>query len=253
MCTLAFYFQEFPNYPLVIAANRDEFFSRPSAPPETLAENPAVLGGKDLRAGGTWLGVNEYGLVAGILNRRSDAKREFQSLRSRGLLCLDVLKARNPAQACAFLHTEKGSAYQPFNLLIANAEEAYVSYNRQDEISCFRLKRGLHIISNTSVYESHPKKLEHAVALFTNAKEGFLPAQEVSFWIAPLKHALSDHAVGKDFADPKDAICVHTEAYGTVSSSLIFYDAMDKSFRTYFAPGPPCRENYGAPLSLKVQ
>ena len=70
MCTLAIYFQVFPDYPVVIAANRDEYLARPALPPTTLLEHPHVVGGKDLQASGTWLGINQYGLVAGLLNRR---------------------------------------------------------------------------------------------------------------------------------------------------------------------------------------
>ena len=85
MCTLAIYFQMTDDYPIVIAANRDEYLDRPAAKPTTLCARPHVVGGKDLRAGGTWLGVNEYGLVAGLLNRRTEAPPNPDA-RSRGLL-----------------------------------------------------------------------------------------------------------------------------------------------------------------------
>lgn len=252
MCTLAFYFQDVPKRPLVIAANRDESFFRPSAAPEVLRKTFLILAGKDLFAGGTWLGVNEYGLVAGILNRRSKIKKDPAAVRSRGQLCLDVLSTKGPDQACSLLAKEDGAAYQPFNLLIANPDEAYVSYNVDERIFCSKLEKGLHVLSNASIYESPQKKREHAHALFSKAQEKFMPRQEMSFWISALKQALSDHTLEKDFSDPTDAICVHTESYGTVSSSIIVYDASDKSFHSYYAPGPPCRQDYGTPLCLKV-
>ncbi|MGH7927508.1 MAG: NRDE family protein, partial [Candidatus Binatia bacterium] len=74
MCTLALFFDVFDGYPLLVAANRDERYDRPAMPPGLIAANPRIMAGKDLRAGGTWLGVNEHGLLVGILNRR--AKRE---------------------------------------------------------------------------------------------------------------------------------------------------------------------------------
>ena len=252
MCTLAFYFQQFEGYPLVIAANRDEFFSRPSEPPSILARKPIVLAGTDRVAGGTWLGVNEHGLVAGILNRRSSTKRAETAVRSRGLLCLDMLSARNPEQARSLLDKEEGSSYQPFNLLIANAEAAFVSYNQGENISSHKLQKGLHVLSNSSIDDSRSQKLEHAHALFSSAGERFVPGQATDSWLPSVKRALSDHTLGSEFSDPKDAICVHTEAYGTVSSSLIFYNRLEKCFYTYYAPGPPCREDYGERLSLKV-
>jgi uncharacterized protein with NRDE domain len=252
MCTLALYFQQFEDYPLVIAANRDEFFTRPSEPPRILARKPVVLAGTDRVAGGTWLGVNEHGIVAGILNRRSNTKREKTAVRSRGLLCLDMLSAKNPEQARSLLDKEEGSSYQPFNLLIANAEAAFVGYNEGATISTYRLQKGLHVLSNTSIYDSRPQKIEHAYALFSSAGERFLAGQAIHSWLPSVKRALADHTLGSEFSDPKDAICVHTEAYGTVSSSLIFYTCLEKCFYAYYAPGPPCREDYGERLSLKV-
>ena len=95
MCTLALYFKVFPGYPLVVAANRDEHYDRPSAPPSITGTDPTILAGTDLRAGGTWLGVNEYGLLVGILNRRQKPGSIPQdNYRSRGLLCLELLRLR---------------------------------------------------------------------------------------------------------------------------------------------------------------
>ena len=118
MCTLALYFTSFDDYPLVVAANRDEHYDRPSAPPALLNADPAILAGRDLRAGGTWLGVvNEHGLLAGILNRRADGETEPRpGTRSRGLLCLDVLALKTAADARGFVESRTDD-YQPFTLL----------------------------------------------------------------------------------------------------------------------------------------
>ncbi len=93
MCTLAIYFRVTRDCPVVIAANRDEFLDRPAVDPTTLLEHPHVVGGKDLRAGGTWLGISENGLVGGLLNRRAEMAANPDA-RSRGLLCLDALRRR---------------------------------------------------------------------------------------------------------------------------------------------------------------
>ena len=123
MCTLAIYFQVFPDYPVVIAANRDEYLARPALPPTTLLEHPHVVGGKDLQASGTWLGINQYGLVAGLLNRRrADYGDPNPALRSRGLLCLDALRHRTAAEAAAFVRGQRGADYNAFNLLVASRE-----------------------------------------------------------------------------------------------------------------------------------
>ena len=101
MCTLALYFQCFDRYPLLVAANRDEHFDRPSAPPSLLNNRPKLIAGKDLSAGGTWLGVNEFGLMAGILNRRINNGVALPATvaRSPGLLCLELLQLPSVAAA----------------------------------------------------------------------------------------------------------------------------------------------------------
>lgn len=251
MCTLALYFQEFEDYPLIIAANRDEFFSRPSAPPQVLGRDPLILAGKDLLSGGTWLGINENGLLAGILNRRSEKDRENVTVRSRGLLCLDILSVKDPLEACALLEKQKHSFYQPFNLLFADAQHAYVAYNQREKISWIKLEKGLHVLSNTFVYDTRSEKLNHAYLLFSRAREGSLREWDRPSWVRTLKTMLSDHSFGQ--SDPKDAICVHTESYGTVSSTIIFYSRAERRFYSYFAPGPPCREGYGESMPVEVR
>ena len=124
MCTLAIYFKVAPKWPVIIAANRDEFLDRPATDPALLSDDPQIVGGKDLRAGGTWLGLNEYGLVAGLLNRRP-AEESNPDARSRGMLCLDALQRSTAADAARFAGAERGCDYNPFNLLMASREEAY--------------------------------------------------------------------------------------------------------------------------------
>ena len=100
MCTLAIYFRVFPDYPVVVAANRDEFLDRPALAPTALGDRPRIVGGKDLRASGTWLGINQHGLIAGLLNRRiAETGPNDDKLRSRGLLCLDALQYSTAASA----------------------------------------------------------------------------------------------------------------------------------------------------------
>lgn len=130
MCTLAIYYKTTADYPIVVAANRDEYLARPALPPTTLENNPHIVGGKDLRASGTWLGLSEHGVVAGLLNRRNGEQQNDPSLRSRGLLCLDALRHESAAEAVRFVERQRGADYNPFNLLIASREGAFVAYNR---------------------------------------------------------------------------------------------------------------------------
>src|SRR5437016_3930631 len=108
MCTLAIYFRVFREYPVVIAANRDEFFARPTIGPTVIARNPEVVGGKDLQAGGTWLGINDRGIVAGLLNRRSDLPARPDA-HSRGLLCLQALSHASVDEAMQWAGSQNGA------------------------------------------------------------------------------------------------------------------------------------------------
>jgi uncharacterized protein with NRDE domain len=245
MCTLALFFHELRGYPLVVGANRDEYFNRPTAPPCILLDHPLVFGGKDLWAGGTWLGVNEHGLLVGILNRRSEGEKEKSRERSRGLLCLDVLKAGSPAQACSLLRREKGSAYQPFNLFFADADEAFVAYNVGEHIEWVGLERGIHVLSNTSIYDPPSGRGGHARRLLPvgTGQERDNVRDHPSF-IGRLKGILSSHGLCDEAAKSSEALCVHRSEYGTVSSSVIFYQGDEKQFHFYHASGPPCRSEY---------
>lgn len=252
MCTLALYFRLSDDHPLLVAANRDEHYDRPSAAPALLGADPIILAGKDLVAGGTWLGVNEYGLVCGILNRKLANERATpMPTRSRGLLCMDLLRLKSAAAALHFVvsHEER---YQPFTVLYADSREAWTAYNVEREIKTIRLDPGLHVFSNTAEFSAQTEKLARAHRQFSGLVAQFQSSPSES-WIATLAHMLGDHTLGAGSGDPREAICVHGEVSGTVSSSIIFYSASDRRFHGLHSPGPPCRTPFGEALTLTVR
>lgn len=158
MCTLALYLRVFEDYPIVVAANRDEHYDRPSAPPAVLSSNPRMIAGKDLRIGGTWLGVNEHGLVAAILNRRPETNDAIPAnVRSRGLLCLDLLKHQSAAEARGSLADER-NAYQPFTVVFSDAEQGWVAFNVPEKIETTALSQGLHVFSSSAKHNETSEK-----------------------------------------------------------------------------------------------
>jgi uncharacterized protein with NRDE domain len=253
VCTLALYFQVSDDYPVIVAANRDEHFTRPSAPPLLLATDPPIVGGKDLVSGGTWLGVNADGLLVGVINRRPPKQQTaLADVRSRGLLCLDLLHLKDTAQCLTFLSAHKEERYQPFTLLFCDRHSAYVSANVSETIRSMQLTPGLHVFSNTMIHDERTEKMDRAYTLFAgllNDKE--LPATPPD-WILPLGKVLSDHSLGNR-DEPREAICVHGESSGTVSSSIIFYSARESRFRTFFCSGPPCQNSFSERLRVKVR
>ncbi len=252
MCTLAIYFQATRDCPVVIAANRDEFLERPASDPTTLLERPHVIGGKDLRAGGTWLGISEHGIVAGLLNRRAENGVNPQA-RSRGLLCLDALQRRTAAEAAEFAAGERGSDYNPFNLLMASRTEAFVAYNRGASIEVIALKPGLHLLSNLDVDDFECPKISASYGKFAELGERADFQRDPIGQRAALGALLADHNTQLDPRSGRpNALCLHLENYGTRSSSLIFMRGDGHEVAHYFAPGPPCQTAYRPAIVPRV-
>ena len=249
MCTLALYFQTFPDYPLVVAANRDEFLSRPSTAPVVLQHTPWIFGGKDLVAGGTWLGVNEHGLVAGMLNRHTPQPTDPRR-RSRGLLSLDALQATSAHQAATSVQRQPVDRYNPFNLLLVDSQAAYAVYPAEQTIRVQQLEPGVHLLTNMNLNDPECPKIAHSFQHFQTVAEKMTAAPELSFPVVELfrllHERLADHATLLDprAEDPRNGLCIHLDGYGTCSSTLLAYSARQRRFIYHFAPGAPCQTDY---------
>ena len=122
MCLILTAWQVHPDYPIVIAANRDEFHRRPTAAADWWLDRPDVLAGRDLEAGGTWLGVTRTGIIAALTNYRDPDQHKPQAP-SRGGLVLEMLGSEAPMKA-RLAHLQSVSArYAGFNLLMTNGRE----------------------------------------------------------------------------------------------------------------------------------
>jgi uncharacterized protein with NRDE domain len=253
MCTLAIYFQATRDWPVVLAANRDEFLQRPAGDPTTLLERPHVVGGKDLKAGGTWLGISEHGIVAGLLNRRAENGGNPDA-RSRGLLCLDALRRKTAREAAEFAGRERGSDYNPFNLLMVSRTEAFVAYNRGAAIEVVELKPGLHLLSNLNVNDFECPKISASYGKFDELGKRAAFQSDPVGQRAALGALLADHNTQLDPRSGRpNALCLHLENYGTRSSSLIFMRSDEREVAHYFAPGPPCTTAYGVAMVPRKQ
>src|SRR5579884_996616 len=151
MCTLVALFGVNPDVPLVVAANRDELYARPWAPPALLATSPRVVGGRDLAQRGTWLGVTEAGFFAGVTNQRTWGPPD-PARRSRGQLVLDTLAAGSPAAALAHLAAVDAREYNPFNLMLGDARSLYVVYARGAARATIEaLPPGIWVLNNDAI------------------------------------------------------------------------------------------------------
>jgi len=249
MCTLAIYFRMAPEWPVVIAANRDEFLDRPALDPTVLSDDPRVIGGKDLRAGGTWLGLSEHGLVCGLLNRPI-VNGGNPRARSRGLLCLDALRRPTARDAAAFAAAENGANYNPFNLLIAGRDAAFVAYNRGGEIELVELAPGLHLLSNQDVDDFECPKISRSYGRFAELGRNPDFCRDPAAMRAQLARLLADHSAQPDPRTGRpNSLCLHLDNYGTRSSSMIFLGRGLGQVEHFFAPGAPCRTAF-APAEI---
>jgi uncharacterized protein with NRDE domain len=255
MCTLAAYVRVTAEVPLLVAANRDEFLDRPSAAPALIAHDPWVFAGQDLSAGGTWFGVNEHGMVVGLLNRRQPEGPD-PARRSRGLLCLETLQTRSPAEAAQRLRGVDAAAYNSFNLLVADAREAFVAtapfpaalprrhglHEPGARVQITPLPSGVHLLTNAELNDPTCPRIAKSSELF----RAFTPpsAAAIECAVPALCVILSDHATALDpRASTIDTLCVHRDGYGTRSSSIVAVTAAG-TMRYWHAAGPPCRSAY---------
>ena len=241
MCTLAVFHRVFPSHPLVVAANRDEYLARAAAPPTLLREAPVrAVGGLDLAAGGTWLGLAETGLVVGVLNRRSGALPD-PTRRSRGLLCLELLGASGARAAATALSAEPPGRYNPCNLLVADGSEAFVASTTGDgALRVEPLPPGLHLLTNLDLNDPTCPRIAASHQGFAAAGAAFAADGDVAALVGRLRLVLADHATALDPRGP-GSLCLHFPAYGTRSSTVLVVPRGGRPPYYFHADGPPCR------------
>jgi len=222
MCLIVVGWRVHPDYPLVVAANRDEFHARPTAPLGRWPDAPEVIGGLDLEAGGTWLGISESGRFAAVTNVREPDMAK--GARSRGVLTRDFLMARS--SAIEYAAQIDGSQYSGFNLLLADGEMLVYCSNRDGTPRV--LAPGIYGLSNHRLDSPWPK-LVAARERFAQALPG-LPDDSAFFDL------LADQAIVADENLPStgvpiewerllSAIFVKSESYGTRASTLAMQGA----------------------------
>lgn len=246
MCTLAVYTGAWDDLPLLVAANRDEFYERPTVEPEPLGNGDA-FGGRDLRAGGSWLAVGRSGLVIGVLNRRAEEPPD-PTCSSRGSLCVSLAEQSSLTDALALLREQRPEEYNAFNLLLADRRQAWVAQNRGGRIAVQALDPGLHLLTNLDLNDIECERISRSTHRFAELVPAYAKSRDRARLGRDLRVILSDHLMPLDDRKPTDQLCIHTEVYGTRSSSLVFVDqAGETSF--LHAAGPPCRTTY-APMTL---
>ena len=246
MCLILVAWQSHPEFPLVVAANRDEFHARPTAVAARWHEAPQVRGGRDLEAGGTWLGVADGGRFAAVTNVREPGQPPGEV--SRGHLTHDFLTGT--LAPAAYLGTLDGSRYAGFNLLVA--DDTTLAYRSNRDGVARTLSPGIYGVSNHLLDTPWPKlasaKARFAAALAASHADApgvaSLFAILADAEIVPDEH-LPATGVSLEWERMLSAVFVLSPKYGTRASTVLFRRADGSGLiyeRSFAADGRPAGE-----------
>lgn len=226
MCLILAAYKRHPRYPLVIAANRDEFHARPTAPAGFWAEHPDLLAGRDLEGGGTWLGITRCGRFAAVTNYREPG-RTRRDAASRGRLVKDFLLGADPPMDYLRRVAALGGDYNGFNLLVAD-DSALCWYSNRATTGVRALSPGVYALSNHLLDTRWPKvergKAGFETLLDTNPLDENGLLDLLRDRTVAVEEELPDTGVGPDLERVLSPIFIDSENYGTRSSTLVRLD-----------------------------
>ncbi|HKY94615.1 MAG TPA: NRDE family protein [Kiloniellales bacterium] len=244
MCSLIALLRPGQNWPLLLAANRDEMASRPSRPPgRHWPDRPHVLAGLDVTAGGSWMGLNDDGVVACVLNRVGSLG-PAAGKRSRGELVLEALDHAAAGDAAWAMADLDPAAYRSFNLFIADGEQAFWLRHRGEEaeaVEVMKLRPGLSMLTAHDLNDLSSPRIARYLPRFKTAP---VPEPEQGDWSA-WEALLAE----RDLEDPAQGLTISLPSgFGTVSSSLVAVPGRPRTLRETprrpiwrYAEGPPDR------------
>ena len=231
MCLLALFFRVVDDAPLIVGANREEFYARGGEPPRLLDGPVRAVAGLDPAAGGTWLGLNEHGVLVAVTNRRKS--RPPDRPRSRGLLARDLLGCLSATAAvAAATRALDGDDYAGCNFVCADAETAAVIH-AGDWLRVRPLPPGLHVLANRDVNDASDRRVGHA--LWWLGQHSYGAAEHC---VRALQQLCSQHEPGSP------AMCFRDAERGTVSSSVVALRRPLATSTYLHAQGPPDRTPY---------
>ncbi len=244
MCLLAIAWRTSAKFPLVLATNRDEFHDRPSAPADWWAEPASILGGLDLRAGGSWLAVDQAGRLAVVTNVRRPGGGST-ALRSRGHLVREFLTKRMDTAAYLDHLRPTAASYGPLNLLVSDNRRLAFFSNQGGEGESRDLPPGVYGLSNASLDTPWPK-VERIKGVLRDALEKDDPAPSLFAALADdapaADSALPDTGVGIELERRLSAPFIRGADYGTRCSTVVIQTAdgaMRFEERRFDAQGHP--------------
>lgn len=258
MCLAYLAIASHPEWPLFIAANRDEFHERKTLPATPWRDHPDLIAGIDCVAGGTWLGITRQGRYALLTNFRDPAFL-IPNAPSRGRLASDYLTSDiNPRDYAAEVH-DTGGRYNGFNLILGDTKQAWYVGNRAGQTNPQTLTPGRYIISNHLLNTPWPKaeRLRQALDAY--------PFETLDQSLVPLFDILHDNTPAEDDALPSTGITLERErllsspfiispAYGTRCSTIIAVHASGRAFfsEVSYNPSGKAIQRHDWPFSLSL-
>ena len=237
MCLIVFAWRPGHAQPLVVAANRDEFYARPSLPLAPWPEAPQVYAGRDLEAGGTWLGVGANGRFAALTNIRDPHRPPGR--KSRGDLVARFLTGEMPIDDYLADVVDRSLEYGGFNLLVGNPHELWHFNQRESE--AVMLAPGVYGLSNAGLDTPWPKLLKARAALsevLDDPQPQALLALLNDAQTAPFAE-LPDTGVGLATETLLSSVFIASQSYGTRASTALIVQAdgtrhiVERSFGPY--------------------
>ncbi len=224
MCVIFFAHRIHPDHPLILIANRDEFYDRPTAPASRWTDKPSILAGRDLVHGGTWLGVTDEGRFAAVTNYRQPSAPKGNL--SRGALVSGFLDSTEGPEEYLRELSRRSDGFSGFNLLVGDRNEAGYFSNREGVVRI--LEPGIYGLSNHLLDTPWPK-VRRGKARFASAISGAEIITDNLFSILGDKslapdEELPDTGVGYEREKLLSAIFIETPIYGTRSSTVVIAD-----------------------------
>lgn len=230
MCIILFAYKAHPKYNLVLAANRDEYFARPSASAAFWKDAPDILAGRDLDHGGTWLGVTREGRFAAVTNFR-DALAIKKDAPSRGFLVSDFLRSTQSPEDYVAKTASHSEDHNGFNLIVGDKRGLYYQSNRYPDTK--ELTPGVYGLSNHLLDTPWPKVEKGKQALSELVRQGAEIAPEVVFEILADRTQADDDllprtGISLEYERALSSVFISTPEYGTRSSMLLLIDREDR-------------------------
>ncbi|UII29287.1 NRDE family protein [Fulvivirga maritima] len=241
MCLILLAYKKHEKYPLIVAANRDEFYARKTESAHFWSDNPQVLAGRDLEAGGTWMGVNKNGRLAMITNYR-DLRNIKDNAPSRGHLVSDFLSGNEDAKGYLEKVEAKGQQYNGFNLICGDVNGLYYYGNYQQGVH--KIDAGIHGLSNALLNTPWPKVERGKQKLADQIKKGnLLPHELIETLhddVKPPDTSLPDTGVGVEMERMLSPMFIKSPDYGSRCSTVIMVEdngVINFFERSYLAEG----------------